>query len=68
MGSQLVAIGKTKKGTDYRIYNIDNTYTIYLFIENQLDPENKPGKPVYSAVKSFSTLKDAKEYADKTGK
>jgi hypothetical protein len=64
MGSQLVLNGKTKNNVEYRIYNIDNVYTIYIKIETQLNPNNTELiEPVYSAVKSFSTLKEARDYA-----
>lgn len=68
MGSQLVAAGKTQS-TDYRIYNIDNIYTVYIMIDTLLNPDDSKGtKPVYSAIKSFPTLNEAKEYAAKLTK
>lgn len=67
MGSILVANGKTgKKNIEYRIFNIDNIYTVYIQIDTQSDPENNNIKePVYSAIQSFPTLKDAQEYVTK---
>lgn len=62
MGSILVKIGNIK-GVDYRIYNIDNIYTVYIKIDTQ--PDISAGglqKPIFSAIKSFSTLKEAKDY------
>ncbi len=66
MGSQLVAKGKTKKNTDYRIFNIDNIYTVYIKIDTILNTENSDSRePVFSAVESFATLKEAQEYISK---
>ena len=63
MGSQLAEIGKTSGGVGYRIFNIDNVYTVYLQIGTQLNPDNSSAKEtVYSAVKSFPTLKEAQDY------
>jgi predicted nucleic acid-binding Zn ribbon protein len=63
MGSQLVFSGKTKK-VEYRIYNIDNVYTVYIKITTQPNSgETVVSEPVYSAIKSFPTLKQAKDYA-----
>lgn len=65
MGSVLVAQGKTKSGNDYRIYNIDNIYTVYMKIEIQVEPDGDKPKSVYSAFHTFKTLKEAKEYVSK---
>lgn len=66
MGSQLVAKGKTSKSIEYRIFNIDNTYTVYIQIGTQ--PSSEDGsvlEPIYSAIKSFPSLKEAQEYVSK---
>jgi hypothetical protein len=66
MGSQLVATGKTKNNVDYRIFNIDNIYTVYIKIDTILNPEdNDSPEPVFSAVESFATLKEAQDYITK---
>lgn len=63
MGSTIVKNGKTPKGKDYRIYNIDNTYTIYIKINTQSN--NEVPKPIFSATASFNTLKEAEEHVAK---
>ncbi len=65
MGSQLVATGKTKSNLEYRIYNIDNIYTLYVKIREQLNPTSGIPEPLYSAFRSFPTLHEAKEYTTK---
>lgn len=62
MGSQLVNTGKTKNNLDYRIYNIDNIYTLYIKIREQLNPTTGMPEPLYSAFRSFPTLQEAKDY------
>ena len=58
-----MASGKTEKGKiDYRIYNIDNIYTLYIKIDSQPNPENGVLEPIFSAIKSFPVLQDAKDY------
>lgn len=62
MGSQLVLSGKSGN-TEYRIYNIENVYTVYISIGKRPLPNNPEiMAPIYSAVKSFKTLKEAREY------
>lgn len=67
MGSQLIAKGKTgKKDVEYRIFNIDNIYTVYIKIDTILNSENNNStESVYSAIQSFPTLKEAQEYVTK---
>ena len=56
-------VSKTKNNIDYRIFNIDNIYTVYIKIDTILNPENNDSpEPVFSAVESFVTLKEAQEY------
>lgn len=60
MGTQIVLQGK-----NYRIYNIDNVYTLYIKLSTpkQIDSEDSTNvQEIYSAIKSFSTLKEAKDY------
>lgn len=61
MGSQLVISGKIGN-KDYRIYNIDNVYTVYIQIETEINPDTKVQELIFSAVKTFPTMKEAKDY------
>ncbi len=65
MGSKLVEIGKTKNDVEYKIFNIDNIYTVYIQIDTQPNPETNVSEPIYSAIQSFPTLKEAQEYVIK---
>lgn len=70
MGSTLVSSGK-KGSVDYQIFNIDNVYTVYIKTDVFSEAENSAKreiKPVYSAVKSFETLKEAKVYIEALSK
>ncbi len=67
MGSTLVKSGKIGD-TDYRIFNIDNIYTVYIKIGTQPNTTNNVLEPIYSAIKSFSNLEEAEDYLTKLSK
>ncbi len=63
MGPKVVFKGINEKGVEYRIFNIDNIYTIYIKTDEQQSySENNQKEIIFSAYKSFKTLKEAKDY------